>query len=74
MDRTNLAHWEQLAVLHGTGVDHCHDLEQLVAGASLMGDEEAALVRATAGASANTLEAETSPRGTTEESKDKETS
>jgi hypothetical protein len=62
-------------VLHGTGVDHYYDLEKLVAGGSLMSDEEAAaLVRATAGASANTLEAETSSRGTTEESKDKETS
>src|SRR5674476_1301229 len=51
MDRTNLAHWEQLAVLHGTGVDHYYDLEKLVAGGTLMGDEEtAALVLATAGA------------------------
>ena len=51
MDRTNLAHWEQLAVLHGTGVDHYYDLEKLVAGGTLMGAEEtAALVRATAGA------------------------
>jgi hypothetical protein len=50
VDRTNLAHWEQLAVLHGTGVDHCYDVEKLVAGRTLMGDEAAALVRATAGA------------------------
>ena len=51
MDRTNLGHWEQLASIHGTGVDHYYDLDKLVAGGTLMGDEEAPdLVRASAGA------------------------
>ena len=52
MDRTNFAHWEQLAVLHGTGPDRYYDLDKLVAGGTLMGKEEAAaLVRATTGTS-----------------------
>jgi hypothetical protein len=33
---------EQLAVLHGTVVDHYYGLEKLVAGRTRMGDEEAA--------------------------------
>ncbi len=50
MDRANLAHWEQLASLHGTGPDRYYDLDALVAGATLMGAEEAAaLERATGG-------------------------
>lgn len=44
MDRSNWEHWEQLASLHGTGADRYYDLDALVAGASLMGDEERAAV------------------------------
>ena len=48
MDRSNHEHWEQLATIHGTGPDRYYDLEALVCGATLMGDEEsAALARAT---------------------------
>lgn len=57
MDRTNFAHWEQLAVLHGTGPDRYYDLDKLVAGGTLMGSEEAAaLVRATTGTGVHGLD------------------
>jgi SAM-dependent methyltransferase len=57
MDRLNWEHWEQLASLHGTGTDRYYDLEALVAGGSLMGDEErAALSRATGGAGVSGLD------------------
>jgi len=50
VDCPNLDHWEKLASLHGTGQDRYYDLDALVAGASLMGDEERrAIHRATNG-------------------------
>lgn len=45
MDRPNLDHWEQLAAVHGFGPDHYYDLDALVAGATLMGAEEAQALR-----------------------------
>ena len=51
MDRSNHQHWEQLASVHGLGNDRYYDLDALIAGATLMGDEEcAALLVATNGA------------------------
>lgn len=49
MDQANLEHWEQLAALHGTGPDRYYDLESLIEGATLMGDEEAAALARAAG-------------------------
>jgi SAM-dependent methyltransferase len=49
MDQPNLAHWEQLAALHGTGQDRYYDLDALIGGATLMGVEEAAALARAAG-------------------------
>jgi ubiquinone/menaquinone biosynthesis C-methylase UbiE len=50
MDDHTLDHWDQLAAFHGTGTDRYYDLDRLIAGGTLMGDEEqAALDRATDG-------------------------
>jgi SAM-dependent methyltransferase len=49
VDQPNLEHWEQLAALHGTGPDRYYDLEALVGGATLMGEEEAAALARAAG-------------------------
>ena len=57
MDRSNHEHWEQLASVHGHGNDRYYDLDALIAGGTLMGDEEAAaLLVATNGAGVGGLD------------------